>query len=106
MISMDKKYTFNGEKMVILTVTRPKDNIYPVIAVSLTGRIYTFTKDGSTGVADNFIAPSGPKLIEVKPTKWVNLYQTARYYSTKDMADSCAGTGRIACLLFTEGDGI
>lgn len=102
MIDINKKYTFNGESGAVLTVTGSMI-MYPVVWQAWTGNIYTFTAEGRR------LNPCGPIcLIEVKPTRWVNVYPSyvGGPYSSRVNADTYAGVSRIACIEFTEGDGI
>ena len=57
-ISMDKKYTLDGEDFFILTVKKPGK--WPVAAHGLDGSLGHFTADG-------FHASTGAKLVEVIP---------------------------------------
>ena len=104
MISMDKKYIFRGQAMEILTISRPNEN-YPVAAMNVdTGCLSTFTNDGFKATARN-----SSQLIEVKPTRWINVYPSGQPhgpYDTKKIADGRAYRDRIACIEFKEGDGI
>jgi hypothetical protein len=98
-ISMDKKYTYKGEPVEIITVARD-NTLYPVVAETSVG-FSLFTAEGG------YRQGGTVQLIEVKPTLWINVY---RFYmdlhTTKADADSGAETGRIACIEFNEGDGI
>jgi len=100
MISMNKKYTFDGQAMEILTISRPNVT-YPVVAMNSNGALIVFTNDG--------FRATGSQLIEVKPTRWINVYPSGQPhgpYDTKKIADGRAYRDRIACIEFKEGDGI
>ena len=102
MIKMHKKYTFEGEEGTVLTVTR-NHKAYPVVWIGIEGSIRTFTSVGwcSGGLP-------GAQLIEAKPTQWMNIYpcHSGPIHYSKEQADDNASPGRIACIEFTEGDGI
>lgn len=103
MIDINKKYTFNGCNGVLVTTTRNRKN-FPVVWIGEDdGDINTFTSDGC-------YSPSGVvALIEVKPTRWVNLYPDNpgnHYHATKAIADEAACNTRIACIEVKDGDGI
>ena len=69
-----------------------------------TGCLSTFTNDGFKSTARN-----SSQLIEVKPTKWINVYLDGTYsypHNTKEEADRYAESSRIACIAFKEGDGL
>ena len=104
MIDMNKKYTYKGMPGRVLAVDVNNDE-HPVIWVkNVNGGICIFTADGR-------LHPSGPIcLIEVKPTRWVNIYRHIHptEHHTKKDADNRAWekTNRIACIEFTEGEGL
>ncbi len=104
MIDINKKYTFEGEEGKVLMTDRHHKE-YPVVWVrDIDGLILTFTSEGwcSDGLTHT-------RLIEVKPTRWVNLYpnsEHANYHATKEAADRAACSDRIACIEFKEGEGI
>ena len=101
MIDMDKKYTFKGMSGKVVMVDR-KCSSFPVLWVRDDGDIWTFTSDGRRYVGGTV------RLIEVKPTRWVNVYPSyvGGPYDSRVMADENAGVTRIACVEVTEGDGI
>ena len=98
MIDMNKKYTYKGMPDRVLAVDVNNDE-HPVIWVkNVNGGICIFTADGR-------LHPSGPIcLIEVKPTRWINVYPGG--YSSKEDADYGCAENRIACIEYTEGEGL
>ena len=103
MISMNKKYTFHGEEVEILTVSRPSKD-FPVVVMARDGALICVTNDGFT-----YTSRDSSQLIEVKPTKWINVYLDGTYsypHNTKEEADRYAESSRIACIAFKEGDGL
>ena len=97
MISMDKKYTFKGQHGRLLAIDRPGPR--PVVWMKEDGTLFTFTEDGGS------MLDKPVRLQEVKPEKWVNVYPDEEHES-KERADKLAGTDRIACVKFTEGEGL
>lgn len=117
MITMDKKYTYEGRPARILAVD-VKNDFYPVVALitEATGieLVEMFTADGREH-------RSLPKLslIEVRPehTVWVNCYANSSYsHSSRERADQAAIISgphgilglRLACvqLTYQEGEGL
>jgi len=98
MIDMNKKYAFEGEEGTVLTVTGSLP-AFPVVWQSWTGSLKTFTCDGRYEIG------RGVKLIEVKPTRWINVYPCGGY-SSKEDADYNSAENRIACIEYTEGEGL
>ena len=100
MIDINKEYTRKGRTGTVVMVDRNFSG-YPVVWVGCNGDIYSFTKDGGDLLG-------GPSLVEVKPTRWVNVYQkgVCGPYKSLELANRYAGPGRIACLEFEDGDGI
>lgn len=101
MIDMNKKYTFNGKAGKILTTDASEP--YSVIWMDIQGETITFTSNGFQYDDDASI-----KLIEVKPTRWINVYPpcVCGPYDSREVADGYAGGNRIACIEFKEGDGL
>ena len=97
MIDIDKKYTFKGAEGTVLSVDRKHKN-FPVVWMSDKGEVLFFTSAGHYLSNPN-------RLIEVKPTYWVNVYPPARHFTRED-ADRAARRYRIACVEVKEGDGI
>jgi hypothetical protein len=104
-ISMDKKYTYNGRPVEIITVTRG-GNLYPVVIKTADFGFAVFTAEGCN------LEGGKVQLIEVKPTLWINIYPRGMgitRHLTKVDADSYPAndnTSRIACIEFKEGDGV
>jgi len=104
MIDMNKKYTFAGETGSVVSTTR-NNKAYAVVWIGDNdGGIYTFTSEG------RYSTDGAVGLIEVKPTHWVNIYRhihSTTHHTKKDADDRAGGrTDRIACIEFTEGEGI
>ena len=60
MIDINKSYTFDGEEGTVLTVTRPRSNeSYPVVWMSDTGILRTFTSDGRYTNVDGSLVRHG-----------------------------------------------
>lgn len=107
-ISMDKGYTFNGEDISLLTVDKPGE--YPVVGYSkVSNVVYEFTADGTP------LGYTGLRLIEDKPSVWVNIYEEldryeGTYYycggdrATKEEADKLGGARRVACIEIKKGE--
>ena len=101
MIDMNKKYTFDGMEGTVLTVTGTWKT-YPVVWQDCTGTLLTFTSDGKRCTYGEL------KLIEVKPSLWVNVYKHNIFgpYCCRVDADNDTGGDRIACVEFKEGEGL
>ena len=102
MIDMDKKYTFAGMEGTVLTVTGTVKT-YPVVWQDCTGTILTFTSCGKRCISGEL------KLIEVKSSRWVNIYAhyTSGPYPSRGLADaSVKFVNRIACVEVKEGEGL
>ena len=104
-ISMDKKYEYDGGPASLLCVDGCGK--YPVVVLLDHGSTLTFLSDGRPYTGGDVL------LIEVKPSKWVNIYEkgySAIHYS-RASADEWAepqnsSRTRIACIEFKDGDGI
>ena len=101
MIDITKTYTFDGESGTVLTTTRPFAG-FPVVWMNQEGVLRTFTSEGRYSVCGLV------KLREVRPTRWVNVYThtVSGPYDSREIAHANAGSLRIACIEFSEGDGI
>ena len=104
MIDKSKEYTFDGETGRVLTTLR-NDAGYPVVWEDSDGYLRTFTRDGRNYTNGKI------RLIEVKPTQWVNIYEDVLKHDDKEAAEIAArhersGRVRIACLEFKEGEEI
>lgn len=104
-INMNKKYTFEGEEGEVLVTDRP-DEHFPVVWMRNDGKIFSFTSKGL-----HFVRQSHPRLIEVKPTQWINVYllDIKGPFDSRETADSddaCIRVIRKACVEFKLGDGI
>lgn len=77
------------------------------IVVVCDGRIYVFTESGVSGAGCAYKLTMAPK----KHVRWVNLYPNKKSlcdHASRELADECACSDRIACLRieFTEGEGL
>ncbi len=101
MIDMNKKYTFHGKSGKVVMVDRNSLS-FPVLWVGYNGDICSFTSDGRYTLSEEV------KLIEVKPTRWINVYPNNLQgpYNSRELADVHAWLMRIACIEFTEGEGL
>lgn len=107
MISLDKEYTYQGEKVTVITVTRDHPNYPVVVLVGDDADVMTLTENGDFSTAVGI----GDRLIEVAPTQWVNIYgeNSVCSHPTRERADEASRGGsriRLACIEFKNGDGI
>ena len=102
MIDKSKTYLFDGETGRVLTTIR-NNSIYPVVWETSEGLLKTLTIDGRH-------ITNGPiRLVEAKPTRWINVYPSCEpsvHHPTREQADRCACSDRIACIEFKEGAGL
>tara|TARA_R110002126_G_scaffold42101_1_gene121980 strand:+ start:5867 stop:6178 length:312 start_codon:yes stop_codon:yes gene_type:complete len=103
MIDMNKKYTFRGETGRVLAVDANRKGCPVMWLRDKDGAVYTFTNDGRL-VCNGMVA-----LVEVKPTRWVNIYPYVCCgfpHDSREAADEYASTNRIACIEFKDGEGL
>lgn len=110
MISLDKKYkTRSGYEVDLWTVDAKSSPRYKVRGeINMQGE-WHFGSWNIEGSALDSCTPDGMDLVEVKPTRWVNVYvgDGCRSYPSRETADAAAANyTRIACLEFEEGDGL
>ena len=100
MIDINKTYMFEDSEGQVLSTVAAKP--YSVVWMSVEGIVWVFTSDGRR------YAGGTVKLIEVKPTRWINAYQkgVCGPYKSLEIANRYAGPNRIACIEFKEGDGL
>ena len=101
-IDINKKYIYESQPVELLCVDAGGN--YPVVALVGPERLtFTFMSDGREGVGD-----TEPSLIEVKPSRWVNVYSdnSTVCHATRERADLHEHSNRIACVEVKEGEGL
>jgi len=99
LICVDKKNADGYVLVVLVTDVEDRNNEYT----------HWYQEDGKVDKHNTCSSPSDLINVPVKHTGWVNIYRKAsRIYPTKEEADSCSGSDRIACIKieFEEGEGI
>lgn len=108
MIDFNKRIqTRDGREVRILCTDGPVFG-YPVVGI-VGANIQTWTE---TGAFTRYPGESTLDLINTPQTFFVNVYMKSRLgnftviWDDKDLADEKAGSDRLACLEFKEGDGL
>lgn len=104
--------TRDGQPVTILTTKRDSDN-YPVVGMISNTDVHVFTTDGKYLYGGNDYHLDLVN-VTVKHEAWINIHHHkdgspwSCSYKTKEQADYCVGTGRIACVRveYEKGDGL